>query len=290
MENSISILRRCKGSYERNPSALRLSRNLRQIAFQNLAPSASTSYNISDCETVLNEATVSALPQDEYYEFEVGEDAQCEEIDDFVKYICDDKNNANDHETTDEESYQEVYLVLDDDDESIEKGTEDIDDTTEVEKKSSLNTHATVYFAGYVANKLIKNYNCAQCTKYLLRQTENEKIDDYLIKLRAFKSSQTNSVYGNLRVPSQEFVKFIENFQKEFDEKFKTMRHEMKLSEKMEDVIGKSQKYYFCPQHQHQIINFTAKVIIRLYIRKVNRVLSLKSKKKKDRLQVLEGQ
>lgn len=45
LENSISTLRSNRGSYEQNPSALRLNRNLKQICFQDVTVAEMSGYN-----------------------------------------------------------------------------------------------------------------------------------------------------------------------------------------------------------------------------------------------------
>lgn len=64
-ENLISMLRNNRGSYEVNPSPLRVSQNLKQICFQNAFPTSETSYHISSACNLIDVPNVTTYDENE---------------------------------------------------------------------------------------------------------------------------------------------------------------------------------------------------------------------------------
>lgn len=60
LENTISVVRNNRGSYEKNPSSFRLYKNLKQMSFYNIMAPDSTNYETSDSSIILNMADVES--------------------------------------------------------------------------------------------------------------------------------------------------------------------------------------------------------------------------------------
>lgn len=61
IENTISVIRTNRGSYERNPSALRLHKNLKEMCFYHMMSSDTSSYGQSDARVLLNMEDISSM-------------------------------------------------------------------------------------------------------------------------------------------------------------------------------------------------------------------------------------
>ena len=60
LENTISVIRNNRGSYERNLSALRLHKNLKEMCLYNIMAPDTTSYETSDSSVFLNMADIES--------------------------------------------------------------------------------------------------------------------------------------------------------------------------------------------------------------------------------------
>lgn len=86
-ENLISMLRNNRGSYEANPSAMRISRNLKQICFQNAFPTSETSYAVSTAHVLIDPPTNSSNSN------EIATDLETDNIEMDIAEMLSQKNN-----------------------------------------------------------------------------------------------------------------------------------------------------------------------------------------------------
>lgn len=161
LENIFAVVRNNRGSYERNPSALRLARNLKLITFQQMIAPDNSGYEDSNSESLLSLSDMEKNNENYTQIFESEDLPDFEDFDDLFL-------NEN------EENFNEL---------SIEK---------KIEK------NALSYVAGYFTQKLKKKYNCESCYTFLVNK--NYDLNDLslsLIKNRLYNDESQLHVPSN---------------------------------------------------------------------------------------------
>ena len=190
-ENVFSMVRSNRGSYERNASAWRFIRNLKQIMFQHLLSAERSGYADADAEPLLSIGNYED-PMD-------------------IKLAAEKKQYKMKVPIEDHLLETPLKSSLDDRNEQIDtdKANKDM-----VAKK--LQKAAAVYYAGFAAAKLKKTLKCEACSQNMINEDEIRE-QTLLTELRAYSSITTPSQFGKLTVPSVVFENVVQNLQSMFN-------------------------------------------------------------------------
>lgn len=214
LENQFSIVRNNRGSYEKNPSALRFSNNLSLCVFQHIPAPQTSGYDVSDAVNLLHSTILPISITDEE------EDIPTIEIEEMLfeqsKTILSVPDIAED-ESEDENGEEE-----NDDTEMKDKNKIIIESLTEIEDKNKLIESVSVaermemcsigYLSGFVAHR-IKKFKCSTCAEYsstTIEPNEKDRPTTSLIHFRAFKCSEDNTLlFGHISLYHRKHLKMI---------------------------------------------------------------------------------
>lgn len=247
IENNISMIRTNRGSYEKNPSAFRVCRNLKIICFQNLKSSSYSGYECSNSTNLLEQTSRTSL----------NTSITCE-IDD------------------DETSLETIEAAIEDHEENDIKDILEIINENKIIKCVALKNCANAYVAGWFAHKFISKNKCVFCKNYFKESHNLEKKTAKLINLRAYKSksSEQRLPCGSLTTPSDMFENDLKEITSIFDKFFKHFKSKPHVSINMISVISRNKEFFsHCQSHQDEILNFIVKVLIRFTIKHFNNSL-----------------
>ena len=134
-ENLYSIIRMNRGSYERNPSAYRFVRNLKQVIFQNLKSADSSGYEDSEAKSFIESRDLNVPNEGETNDNDLN-DSLFENLISFNVHRIESMN----HEESDEEN----------EDTEIKQNTICLNPVNPIE---NLKQNALCYYAGFTAYK-----------------------------------------------------------------------------------------------------------------------------------------
>lgn len=253
-ENLFSMARSNRGSYERNPSAYRFVRNLKQIIFQNLKSSENAGYEDAGAESLLKDGDCDELKYDESAEFHT--EAPIEDHLLGIDITTNIEYDVNGDDDLDGEANETNQIIS---------------------KKCSekLQEAAVTFYAGFAAFKLQKKLNCENCTLFMIDKSGQYREQAILIKLKAYDTYSSSSEFGKLTVPSVEFEAYVKNVQACFETQFTEVRHEDHLIDKLLTPalkVGTSESWKCSnDDHRHSICKFILIGLVKFSIKKTNK-------------------
>lgn len=239
------MLRTSRGSYEQNPSAARVCRNLKLICYQNFKSSALSGYECSNSVNLLEQT--SLLQINETVNFEEDISVNISEADEEIQ---------NDEEN----DLEDIFDI------SLEDKTS---------QNENLQDCVNAYVAGWLVKKIIAKIQCNDCIKYL-KETENyDKKTAELINLRAYKNF-------SLTTPSDAFESDLKSAIAVFDRYFKYFKSKEKVHKRMLKILcNKIKLNCSCEIHSDFIMGCITNVLIKFNVKNFNNSLKNLPLKKK---------
>lgn len=257
LENQFSIIRSNKGSYERNPSALRFAKSLSQSMFQHATPPKTSSYSVSDAENLIgiddkafSELTNSLTPEDD------------EEI------LTQVENKVCNETTGIFSASQQIFFQHEDQESDVKSKSIEL---VELSVDQKMKNSAISYLSGFICNR-IKKLKCMECLHYAKNQDENLEQDRrLLIQYRAYDCSNDDNVFGHLCVPSIHFENDFTKILKIFEDQFHSHCHEPNIITTMVNIIEVNMINITLPNcHKSEIIKYSVTLLTRFALRRMN--------------------
>ena len=264
-ENVFSLVRSNRGSYEQNPSTYRFIRNLKQIIFKNLKSSDNAGYLDAKAESFIEEDELTCLKEIESFE-EFSISAPIEN--DLVDINVQTENNIENSEDEEDQS-------------AVGKNCFVSKESAEKLRKSAL-----TFYVGFAAFKLHKKLNCSDCTHYMVEKDNQEREQTILIKLRAYKTVDLASEFGNLNVPTMAFEPAVKIILKQFNRVYHQIKFQKNLLAQLTESVAKIHLFaeLKCKNMEHHstISKFILIGLIKFSIKKTNKLL-LKPRQQKSK-------